>query len=278
MGVPMVRNLAAKGYRVTAYNRTRRSVDIGQAQLASSIADAVDGADAIILMVSDGSAVRSVLFGEGGVVAHARRGALIVNMSTIGVQETKELADELADRGLELMDAPVSGSVGPARDGTLVVLAGGSKRAFEQMEPLFLTMAKAAYHLGPVGSGAAMKLLINAMLGITVAAASECMAVAEKAGLGKQQFLEVLAQTAMWSPILAAKQGLWSEDEYAPAFALKHMTKDLGLMSEYAVQLSAAMPTVSATLNTYLQAQADGLAELDMAAVYRYVAKAVGGP
>ncbi len=276
MGVPMVKNLAAKGYQVAAYNRTKRSEDVGQAVLASSMAEAVDGADVVIVMVSDGPAVRSVLFGENGVVAYAKPGTLIVNMSTIGVQETKQLALELTDLGLELMDAPVSGSVGPAREGTLVVLAGGSSGAFERMKPLFLTMAKSAHHLGPVGSGAAMKLLVNAMLGITVAAASECMAAAEKAGLGQRQFLEVLSETAMWSPILAAKRSLWLEDEYSPAFALKHMTKDLGLMSEYATQLSAGLPNLAATLTTYLEAQANGLAELDMASVYRHIARLVG--
>lgn len=276
MGAPMAKNLSAKGHPVTAYNRTARQADVGKARVVHTLEEAVKDAEVVIVMVSDGAAVRNVLFQENGVARFANPGTLIVNMSTIGVEETKQLALETANHGLEWMDAPVSGSLGPAREGTLVVLAGGSEAAFDRMKPLFLTMAKSAHLIGPIGSGAGMKLLVNAMLGATVVAASECMSVAEKAGFGHDAFLKILSESAMWSPILAAKRESWNRDEYPTAFALKHMTKDLGLMSSYAVQLSASMPNISTALTTYLEAQAADLGEYDMAAVHRHVSRVVG--
>lgn len=272
----MVKNLADAGFPVVAYNRTERKCQVGSATVTASLEDAVQTASVVFVMVSDGSAVRDVLFGENAATRFMERGTLIVNMSTIGVDETKQLGLELANLQLELMDAPVSGSVGAAVNKGLVVLAGGSESAFRKVEPLFTAMSKAAYHLGPQSSGAAMKLFVNAYLGMIVAAASECMAVADKAGLGREAFLKVLADTGMWAPILAGKQPLWVNDEFDPAFSLKHMTKDLGLMATYGTQLSAAMPNMLTTLSTYLQAQAGGLAEYDMAAVAQHTRQLVG--
>ncbi|GMA52299.1 3-hydroxy acid dehydrogenase [Alicyclobacillus contaminans] len=227
-------------------------------------------------MLSDGAAVEHVVFGESGAIHALSQGALIVNMSTVGVDETKQFALRAAEHQVEWMDAPVSGSVGPAEAGTLVVLAGGSESAFHRVKPLLATMAKSVHHLGPVGSGAAMKLLVNGMLAATVAAASECMALAEKSGLGRERFLDVLSETGMWSPILAGKRPLWLDDEYHPSFALKHMTKDLALLSRFAVQYSAALPGMTTALTTYLGAQAQDLGDADMAAVFQHLCALAG--
>lgn len=276
MGLPMSRNLAQRGYPVTVYNRSAKDAYVGDCSLASSLEEAVSGAEIVIVMVSDGVAVETVLFGENPAVQWMDRGTLVVNMSTIGVQETKDIALQLADRGIEWMDAPVSGSVGPAENGTLVVLAGGSEHAFRTMQPLFEAMGKSAHHVGDIGSGAAMKLLVNAYLGTVVEGVSECMAVAERAGIGKSKFLQVLSETGMWSPILAAKEKAWMTDDYPAAFALKHMTKDMGLMAQFGMQMSASMPTLLSVLNVYLAAQANDLAELDMSAVFKQVNQSVG--
>ncbi|MCL6453689.1 MAG: NAD(P)-dependent oxidoreductase [Alicyclobacillus sp.] len=276
MGVPMVRNAAKAGFNVRAYNRTERTFDLGPATRAASIRDAVTAADVVGIMVSDAAAVEAVVFDADGVCAHARPGTLVVNFSTIGVDETRALALRAADAGLEWLDAPVSGSVGPANDAKLVVLAGGSEAAFERVRPWLLTMSKQAFHLGPVGSGAAMKLLVNAYLGAVVATASECMAVAEKAGLGQNRWLEVIRETAMWSPILAGKQALWEARDYPQAFALKHMNKDLALMSRYASTLSAAVPALTAVWQAYLEGVASDWAEHDMSAVLEVALRHAG--
>lgn len=267
MGLPMARNLTKTGAKVVVYNRTRREMNAGECEIAESLAQAVQQAQIVFLMVSDGQAVKDILFGEGGVADLLAPQSLVVNMSTIGVSETKEVALRLADSKIELVDAPVSGSVQPAVAGELVILAGGSEDAFHRLKPYFDVLGRTAYHLGPVGSGAAMKLLVNSFLGLTLEAAGECMALAEKSGLGRTRFLEVLSDTGMWSPVLSGKRSLWNNNEYPAAFALKHMTKDLGLASDHARVLSVGMPAIFATLSTFLAAQANGYAEADMAAI-----------
>lgn len=271
MGVPMARNLSRAGIGLSVYNRSPKQVDVGGASIVTSIPDAVQTADAVFLMVSDAAATEAVLSGENGVLAALKPGSLIVSMSTIGVDETKQFALMAADKQVEWMDAPVSGSVKPAEEAQLVVLAGGSEAAFKRVEPLFALLAKRAIHLGPVGSGAAMKLLVNAFLGMTMEAVSECLALADKAGLGRRQVLDVLPDTAIWSPALAAKRKMWENNEFPAAFALKHMVKDLRLAADYAGQVSVPMPQLFAALTSYLGAQSHGLADDDMAAVWRHV-------
>ena len=276
MGVPMARNAAEKGFHVTAYNRTPKSPDVGGAKVADSVAATVEGATVVCIMVSDGAAVEDVLFGSGNVAAQVDRGTVVVNMSTIGVEETKNFALRLADLGLEWVDAPVSGSVGPARDGTLVFMVGGMESTYERLKPLFLAMGREAFYLGPVSSGAGMKLLVNAYLGTVVEAVSECMAIADKSGLDRMKYLEVLKQTGMWAPILAAKTPMWRDNEFPQSFALKHMAKDMGLTSQFARSISAATPTLSNTLQVYLSALANDLAEQDMAGVFRETSRLAG--
>ncbi|QSO45963.1 NAD(P)-dependent oxidoreductase [Alicyclobacillus mengziensis] len=278
MGAPMVRNASNKGFSITAYNRTKKSVDVGISKTATTVEDAVTGADVVCLMVSDGAAVENVLFGSSAAVKYMKPGSVVVNISTIGVDEAKEFALRLANLGFEWMDAPVSGSVGPASNGTLVFLVGGAEATYRRLEPFFLSMGKTAFHLGPVGSGASMKLLVNAYLGAIVEAASECMAVADKAGLGRTKLLEVLQQTATWAPILAAKTPMWERDDYPQAFALKHMAKDLGLMNQFSRTISASTPVLGSASQVYLAALANDLAEFDMSGVFRETARLAGTP
>jgi 3-hydroxyisobutyrate dehydrogenase-like beta-hydroxyacid dehydrogenase len=271
MGAPMAARVAQAGFDVRAYNRTPKPVDLGPGKVVSRLADAVDGADVICLMVSDATAVRSVLE-DGGVAERLARGTVIVNFSTIGVAETQAFAMSMADHGVEWIDAPVQ----PAREGKLVVMAGGSEAAFRRVEPVLRAVAKSVHHLGPVGSGSAMKLLVNAYLATVITGVSECLAVADKIGLGRGRLLEVLSETSTWSPVLAAKRPLWENDEFPASFALKHMAKDLRLVQDLSGAWMATMPLASAAYQQMLAACAHGLAEDDMAAVFRQLAQTVG--
>lgn len=275
MGAPMAARVAQAGFEVRAYNRTPKPVDLGPGRVVDRLADAFDGADVLCLMVSDAAAVRSVLE-EGGAAERLARGAVIVNFSTIGVAETQAFAMSMAGHGVEWIDAPVSGSVQPAREGKLVVMAGGSEAAFRRVEPVLGAVAKAVHHLGPVGSGSAMKLLVNAYLATVITGVSECLAVADKIGLGRGRLLEVLSETSTWSPVLAAKRPLWENDDFPASFALKHMAKDLGLVQDLSGAWMASMPLASAAYQQILAACAHGLAEADMAAVFRQLAETVG--
>lgn len=276
MGAPMAKNAANAGFDVIAFNRTPKQLDLGNCSVAESIEETVADADVVAIMVSDGAAVEAVLFGDGGVVAHSKPSALVINLSTIGVEETKALALRVVNAGLEWMDAPVSGSVGPAINGTLVILAGGAQGSYERVKPFFLSMSKASFYLGNIGSGAGMKLLVNAYLGAVVESATECLAMSDKAGFGRAKLLDVLRETAVWAPILGAKEQMWKERTYPQAFALKHMTKDLELMSSYASSMTSSMPVLSAVLQVYLGAMANDLAEADMAGVFEEAAHHAG--
>lgn len=276
MGTPMVQNVIRRGFEVTVYNRSARDADLGPARRAQTPAGAVEGAKSVHLMVSDGPAVRELLFGSFGAVEGLAPGTIVVNHSTIGVDETKQLALELADRQVEFVDAPVLGSVQPAQAGQLVIVAGGSEAALREVTPVLAAIGRKLYHLGPVGSGAAMKLLVNAYLGLVVEAAGECMAAADKSGLGRAAFLDVLAETGMWSLLLAGKRGMWLADEFPASFALKHMTKDLRLAATWYAQQSVPAPATLAAHAAYLEAQAHGLADDDMAAVARSLRQAAG--
>ncbi|QQE77054.1 NAD(P)-dependent oxidoreductase [Alicyclobacillus sp. SO9] len=272
MGVPMVKNLAENTAEVAAYNRTQNAYgDIGKAVWTDSLSVAVRNADVVFVMVSDGHAVNEVLFAETGVVTYASRGTIVVNMSTIGVDETKEIAGRLAEQGLLFMDAPVSGSVKPAQDGSLVILAGGSQDVFDRVRPSLESMGKDVFHLGGIGSGAAMKLLMNSFLGLLMEAAGECMGIADKAGLTRESFLQVLSKTGMWAPILKLKQPAWEQAEFPAAFALKHMTKDLGLASSFAQEISVSAPALMSAMAMFVAAREEGYGEQDMAAVSEYI-------
>ncbi len=271
MGVPMVRRMVSHGFEVTAFNRTQRCIDIPDATLVSSLEEAVHNTDILFLMVADGAAVQDILFENGQVAKRLKQGAVVVNMSTIGVDETHRIASELSEYNIDYVDAPVSGSVGPATNGTLVVLVGGKPEIVEHVRPILETMGKSVHHLGPIGSGAGMKLLVNAFLGATVEAASECLVLADQSGLSQADFLNVLSESAVWSPILAAKRDMWVADQYAPAFALKHMAKDLGLAAGYAAQVGVAMPSVLAAFGSYFSANNSGLQNEDMAAIAKHV-------
>ncbi|GMA60516.1 NAD(P)-dependent oxidoreductase [Alicyclobacillus fastidiosus] len=270
MGVPMIRNIAQAGIDVIAYNRTQKTLSIDGVQLVTSLGDAVRDRDVVVLMVSDVAAVRDVLFAQGA-AQQMGSGTLVVNMSTIGVDETLEIAKDLHSRGLRFVDAPVLGSVKPAENGALTVVAGGDASDFELLKPLFDAVAKAAFHIGPCGKGATMKLLVNAYLGVAVEALGECLTFGAENGLATKLMLDVLQNSAVWSPMIAGKRDMLLQQAYDAQFALRHLTKDLGLAIRQASSIGAHMPAVDATLDTLCAAVETGLGNRDMVAVVEYL-------
>ncbi|EPZ49051.1 NAD(P)-dependent oxidoreductase [Alicyclobacillus acidoterrestris] len=270
MGVPMVRNLARAGVDVCAYNRSPKETELAGARTVHSLTEAVQGKDVVVLMVSDIAAIEDILF-EHGAAAAMSENTLVLNMSTIGVDETVKLAQTLQGRGLRFMDAPVLGSVKPAENAALTVVAGGEATDFEQMKPIFDAISKAAFHIGPCGKGAAMKLLVNAYLGMAVEALGECLTFGRENGLSAELMLSVLENSAVWSPMIAGKRDMLLNEEYGAQFALRHLTKDLGLAIRQATQVGAAMPAVHTTLDTFQKAVADGYGDEDMIAVLKHL-------
>ncbi|HEU4962650.1 MAG TPA: NAD(P)-dependent oxidoreductase [Bacilli bacterium] len=270
MGIPMATNLIQAGYDVTVYNRTAEKatplVELG-AKTTATAKELAQSVDIVITMVSDSATVEAVMFEENGVYAGVREGQTVIDMSTIAPDTSRLVANKMRDKGVQFLDAPVSGSVGPAKTGTLVILVGGDKQVYETCSPIFNVLGKASFHFGENGQGSHAKLCVNLMLGVTIQGLSEALVLAEKTGLDRKTILDMFAQTAIASPIVTGKSPLILEDNFEAAFALKHMEKDFGLAMDEAKKSQAALPATAASHQTYVAAKANGMGDLDLTAV-----------
>ncbi|KEO85140.1 NAD(P)-dependent oxidoreductase [Tumebacillus flagellatus] len=279
MGQPMVTRLLNAGFDVTVYNRTRSKAEpfaaMG-AKIADSPRELAAGVDTVITMVSDGETLEEVLFGEGGVLSGITAGQTVIDMSTVGPEPVQKAATEFAARGAKFLEAPVSGSVGPAKDGTLVILVGGDEAAYEAHKPVFDVLGKASFHFGENGQGANAKLAINLMLGVFLQGLSEALVLGSKAGLDRETLLKAIAQTAVAAPIVLGKTPSILADEFPAAFALKHMEKDFGLALHTAKKTEASLPVTSSAHQTYVAAKANGLGDHDLMAVLTQLERMAG--
>ncbi len=271
MGVPMARNLLKAGYPVQVYNRTpekARPLEADGAVLALSPREAVQGAEAVFVMLTQGSAVEAVLEGAAGLLAGLEPQAVVVNMSTIAPEEAQRFAERIAAAGGIYVDAPVSGSVGPAQNGQLVILAGGAAEALEQVQPFFDVLGKKTIHFGGVGAGSSAKLSINLLLGVMAQGISEALLIGEQAGLQREQLIEMIGESAVNTPMLSAKKDMWMKEEFPAAFMVSLLAKDLGLLTAEAKREGVELPLAEAAERTYAEAVRNGRGELDMAAVW----------
>lgn len=279
MGRPMAANLLQAGFALTVYNRTpgrERELVARGARVASSAGEAARDAEATIVMVGDEAAVREIVLGADGVLAQLSAGQVLINMSTVSPDLSREIAAAGRDRGVPVLDAPVSGSVKPATEGTLVILVGSEQAVFERCRLLFQAMGKEIFYLGPHGSGSLMKLCINLLLGITAQGIGEAVVLAEKGGLAREQMLQVIGASAVATPLLAIKTPAYLSDEYPAAFALKHMSKDFGLALAQAQTLGAVLPATAAGNETFKAAKGAGYAEMDLVAVIKVLERFSG--
>jgi 3-hydroxyisobutyrate dehydrogenase-like beta-hydroxyacid dehydrogenase len=243
MGAPMATRLAA-ALPTAVWNRTSgRAAEIPGAEAAATPAQAVAEADVVVTMVADGAALSAVLDGPEGVLAGIRPGTVVVDMSTIGPAAARATAARCAAAGCAFLDAPVSGSVALAGEGTLVAMVGGPAEALGRARPALAAMTRAQLHLGAQGVGAAMKLALNLALAVTNQAIAETLAIAERSGIAREQAYEVLAAGALGSPYVQYKRAAFADPEQAPvAFSVDLMRKDvalaLGVAKELGVELA----------------------------------------
>jgi 3-hydroxyisobutyrate dehydrogenase len=272
MGAPMAWNLRRAGVPLVVWNRTKGKTGPFRREgvpVATSPAEAAREADVIALMLSDGPAVREVLFGPEGVEAGLRPGQLVVDMSTIGPDEARDHAARLADLGVAAVDAPVSGTVGPAKEGKLLVFAGGEDAHVARAAPLFEAVGRKVVRAGPLGHGMALKLLVKLNLGAAVAALAETLAAAERAGLRAGVVLEALGESPVASAAVKSKGEAMAADRYETSFPVSLMTKDLGLVLRLADSLGSEAPVARAALGEYERAEAKGFGKEDFAAVLK---------
>ena len=271
MGRPIARRLLESGYKVSVYNRDRAKAEAlarSGATVRESIAELASPADIILSCLANDDAVRSVYTGSNGVFAHMRPGSVIVEMSTVRPETSRELYKLGSDRGVSVLDVPISGSTPAAEQGTLTLFGGGDEKIFHNAEPIFRAVAHQYFYLGPSGSGTTMKLVVNTLLGVGMQAIAEAVALGQKAGLNRDRLFDVLSHTAVIAPAHAGKLAKVARNDYTPQFAIRLMNKDLRLILEAAARMQVPMPATAAAfqINT---AEAADLTEEDFSAVIR---------
>ena len=270
MGSGMAVNLLKTGFSVTVYNRTvakaKPLTDAG-ARLGSTPAEAVKNGSVIISMLADDTASREVWLGKDGALAATREGAILIESSTVSPQWIAEFAKLADQHGADLLDAPVTGSRTQAEAGQLSFLVGGKDASLSAAKPVLKAMSKEITHLGPVGSGAKMKLINNFLCGVQVASLAEALTWIERSGLDRGKALSILQAGAPGSPLLAAISARMASQTYTVNFLLKLMTKDLLYAQNEAAQCNVDLKTANVARSLFETAIEQGLGDKDMASV-----------
>jgi 3-hydroxyisobutyrate dehydrogenase-like beta-hydroxyacid dehydrogenase len=259
MGSRIARRLLRDGYRLIVYDRDRGNVDSAAsdgASVSNTLAELSRAADAILSCVTDDEAVRQIYYGEAGVLANARAGAFIFEMSTVFPDTSRDLYRRGAEKGIRVLDVAISGSTPAAEAGSLILLVGGDEEVFEAAQPLFNAISPHSFHLfraasrsfymGPAGAGTTMKLVVNTLLGVGMQAIAEAIPLGEKAGIDRNHLLDVLSQTAVIAPAHAGKLARAAHQDYSPQFPLRLMNKDFRLILEEAKLVNVQMPATVA--------------------------------
>jgi 3-hydroxyisobutyrate dehydrogenase len=270
MGAGMAANLLKAGFPLAVYNRSRAKAEVFAAQgacVADTPADAARGARVILSMLADDAASRAVWLGNGGALAAAAKGAVLVECGTVSPAWIAELAKAAHASGLELLDAPVTGSRLQAAGGQLTFLVGGSEEALTIATPVLESMSKEIAHLGPLGSGAKMKLLNNFICGVQIAALAEGIAWLERSGLDGDQAIDLLKRGAPGSPLLASISTRMTSRDYTVNFHLKLMSKDLQYAGDAAAASGVELTTAANARSLFEQAVALGYGDEDMSSV-----------
>ena len=269
MGRPIAQRLLQSGFRLTAYDRHRAKAEelvrYG-GKVAESVAELSSRCDVVLSCLASDEAVLNIYKGADGAFANAHRGLLLIDLSTVSPQTSRELSRLGSERGLGVLDVTISGSTPAAEQGALTLFGGGDQACFADAEPIFRVIARKFFYLGPSGSGATMKLVVNSLLGIGMQAIAEAVALGEKAGLDRNRLLNVLSETAVVAPAHLGKLERAMKSDYSPQFPLRLMNKDFGLILNLAAAVGAQMPATRASFEVNVAQSAEGQ-EQDFSAV-----------
>ena len=277
MGAPMAGRLSDAGHDLVVWSRTRAHAEAlaGKAEVAGSPAEAGSKAEVAITMLTDGGALEEVVLGRDGLAAGLASGTLLIDMSTTGPGPARKVAGALEERGVGFVDAPVAGSVGPAAEGTLAVMVGGSEEAVGRARPLLEILGdpERTWHVGPVGAGQAAKLMVNLVLGGVTAAVAEGFTLGRVLGLSADDALDVLEGASVATQTVKSKRDKLRSGDYGDAgFRLALMHKDLRLALDTARAGRASLPVTERVAELFAGAKGRGLADQDYAAVAAYLA------
>ena len=274
MGGGMAARLAESGFDVAVYNRTRakaEEVAKAGAQIADSPAEAADGRDVVCLSLADQNIVRQMLFGDNGAMDALSQGGYILDMSTVPPDFARELAGLASDAGRRSLDTCVLGSPLHARSGELRVMVGGDEDDFNTVRPVLEAIGKEVTYLGESGMGATMKLVLNMLMGVQMPALAEAVVFGEKAGLDREKILDMIGKSGYSSPVMTFRCMLMGQRNFGlAAFKLALMRKDMMLVREEAQRYDVPMPVSESAYASLTAAKAQGLGDLDVAAILAF--------
>ncbi|MEE4421245.1 2-hydroxy-3-oxopropionate reductase [Streptomyces bugieae] len=274
MGSPMAVNLAKAGHAVVGWNRSPGRADALVAaggKEAGSIAEAVRGADVVITMVPASPQVEAVAYGPDGILENARPGTLLIDHSSITPQTSVDLAKAAAEKGIRVLDAPVSGGEAGAVEGVLSIMVGGERADFDAARPVFDAVGATVVHCGPHGAGQTVKAANQLIVAVNLQALAEAVVFLEKSGVDLAAALEVLGGGLAGSTVLARKKdGILARD-FAPGFKLELHHKDMGIVTDAARTVGATLPAGAVAAQLIASAVARGDGALDHSALLRGV-------
>ncbi|MEV6976113.1 2-hydroxy-3-oxopropionate reductase [Kitasatospora sp. NPDC093806] len=279
MGSPMAANLVKAGHHVTGYNLTRPQIDALVAAGgygADGIADAVRDAEVVITMVPADPQVEEVVLGEGGVLAHARPGTLLVDMSSITPQTSIRIEAAAREKGVRTLDAPVSGGEAGAIEAVLSIMVGGAAEDFAEAKPLFDVLGTTVVHVGPAGAGQTVKAANQLIVAANIQVLAEAVVFLENAGVDLAAALDVLGGGLAGSTVLNRKKVNMLDREFAPGFRIDLHHKDMGIVTEAARAVGAALPVGAVVAQLVASARANGDGSLDHSALLRGVERLSG--
>ena len=266
MGQPMARNLVAAGFELVVHTRSAEVLDAFRADGIAVGADPADVArrsDIVISMVSDGAAVRDIMLGDDGVLGAVAPGGLVVDVSTSEPGISCELAVAAAQRGIGMLDAPVSGGDVGAREATLSIMVGGEASDLERARPVLEAMGKTITHVGPAGAGQVVKACNQVVVAITYAAVSEALVLASGAGVDRAAVLDVLSGGLAANRIMEVRRRNFLEHDFTPGFRVDLHHKDLRIALDTGDDLDVGLPVAAAVQQMLVELRALGHGDLD---------------
>jgi 2-hydroxy-3-oxopropionate reductase len=279
MGKPMALNLRKAGYPLWVYGRRaetmRPIVDVG-AIACGSPKEVASNTDVVITMVSDTPDVEQVILGDNGAIYGARAGSLVIDMSTISPTETRRFAAELGKRGIDMLDAPVSGGEAGAINATLSIMVGGKPAVFQRVKPIFEALGKNIVHVGDHGHGQVAKACNNLVIAVTVEGVAEAFVLARRSGVDAAKVREALLGGSAYSKVLEIHAKRMLDNDYKPGFKARLHQKDLHIATEEAYKLGVAMPATALALQHMSALVGSGGGDLDSSAMAKVIERLSG--
>jgi 2-hydroxy-3-oxopropionate reductase len=279
MGAPIALNLLKGDFALTVWNRTGTKTEplvAAGAVRAESVGQLTRNSDVVITMLTDAVASESVICGKNGVLEHARQGLIVVDMGSIAPEMSRSIAARAQERGVILLDAPVTGNPKVAEAGKLGVMIGGEKATADYVRPLFEKIAAVIVYAGPSGAGSTLKLINNLIMGVAIEAVAEALVLARKAGVDPDCVRQITSVGGARTGAMETRGSRMLAHDFSPHFSTDNMHKDLSTALRLADTVGAVAPAAAAALEVLRAARAQGKGSLDSAVVYSVIEQLCG--